>query len=81
MGYKSIRYFPSLIVKKPCIPESDIAGTVVALGSDVQEWKAGDEVFGIIPGNEVFKTGQGGLTEYAAVDQNHMYSIVFQLYD
>ncbi len=39
------------------VPGIDVAGTVVALGSDVTRFKVGDEVFGI---------GRGSFAEYAA---------------
>lgn len=39
----------NLTMKKPAIPEADVAGVVVDGGSS--EWKEGDEVFGLIPYN------------------------------
>ncbi|MGI9528655.1 MAG: NAD(P)-dependent alcohol dehydrogenase, partial [Acidimicrobiia bacterium] len=39
------------------IPGADVAGTVVAVGKDVNQWKVGDEVFGDI--------GAGAFAEYA----------------
>jgi NADPH:quinone reductase-like Zn-dependent oxidoreductase len=71
-----MEHFPSFIVKKPCIPESDLAGTIVSIGSQVKGWKVGDHVFGITPGKDIFKTGQGGLAEYTVVQTQNMY---FQL--
>jgi 2-methylene-furan-3-one reductase len=61
------------MVRKPCIPESDVAGVIVAIGSDVTNWKIGDEVYGVIPTQEIIKTGQGGLAEYALVQQDYLY--------
>lgn len=68
VGNKSIQYFPSFMVKKPCIPESDVAEIIVALGGDVQGWNIGDEVFGW----DVFKTGHGGLAEYTLLQKDNM---------
>jgi NADPH:quinone reductase-like Zn-dependent oxidoreductase len=48
----------------------------VSIGTQVKGWKVGDEVFGITPGKDVFKTGQGGLAEYTVVEAQNMY---FQL--
>ena len=42
---------------KRTIPGADIAGTIAAIGSDVTDWKIGDEVFGEI--------GSGGFAEFA----------------
>jgi len=72
-GYKSIHHFPSFIVKKPCIPEFDVSGTVVGVGPSVKTWKVGDEVFGILNTFEVFKTGMGGLAEYTLAREELLY--------
>ena len=57
------------MVKKPCIPESDVAGTIVAVGERVTKWKVGLDVYGIVPPNDVFRNGQGGLAEYTLVKE------------
>jgi len=75
-GFKAIQRFPSFIVKKPSIPEFDVAGTVVSVGPDVRRWKIGDELFGIINPREVLKTGQGGLAEYTLAREEHLYAII-----
>lgn len=73
-GYKVIKYFPGFMVKKPCIPEFDISGTIAAVGTQVNKWKVGDEVYGITGADTVFKTGHGGLAEYTVLEQDHMYT-------
>ena len=73
IGYKSMMNFPSFVIKKPCIPESDVSGVIVAVGKDVKEWKVGDQVFGVTPGRDYFKTGQGALAEYTVVREEFMY--------
>jgi NADPH:quinone reductase-like Zn-dependent oxidoreductase len=72
-GYKTIKYLPSIMVKKPAIPEMDVAGTIVSVGTDVQQWHPGDKVFGIIPASDMFRRRQGGLTEYALLQAENMY--------
>ena len=49
-----------LLRPKKQILGSDIAGRVEAVGSDVQRFKLGDEVFG-----DIFDCGMGGFAEYA----------------
>ena len=34
-----MQYFPSFVVKKPCIPQADVSGTIVAIGNQVKDWK------------------------------------------
>jgi len=75
VGYKSIKHFPGFIVKKPCVPEFDCSGTIVALGTKVSRWKVGDEVYGITPADAVFKTGHGSLAEYTVVEQDNLYHL------
>lgn len=71
-GYKMMKYFPSIAVKKPAIPENDVAGIVVSVGADIQQWHPGDKVFGIIRASDMFRRGQGGLSEYALLHANNM---------
>jgi NADPH:quinone reductase-like Zn-dependent oxidoreductase len=61
------------MVKKPCIPESDVAGIIVSVGEGVTKWKIGQNVYGIVPANDVFSSGQGGLAEYTLVKEQHLY--------
>lgn len=49
----------------PAVPGLDMAGTVVAVGSDVTGFAPGDEVYGMTGGVGDL---QGSLAEYAAVD-------------
>ena len=49
----------------PAVLGLDMAGTIVAVGSDVTRFKPGDEVFGM---NGGVGNIQGSLAEYAAVD-------------
>ncbi|MEW5833495.1 MAG: zinc-dependent alcohol dehydrogenase family protein [Pseudomonadota bacterium] len=49
----------------PAVLGIDLAGTVVAVGPDVDGWQAGDEVYGMTGGVGGM---QGSLAEYAAVD-------------
>lgn len=49
----------------PAVLGIDLAGTVVAVGPDVDGWQAGDEVYGMTGG---VGGVQGSLAEYAAVD-------------
>lgn len=54
-------------LQKPRITRlgADIAGRVEAVGSKVEEFQPGDEVFG-----SIFESGLGGFAEYAAVPKN-----------
>ena len=73
-GYKTMKDMPSIAVKKPAIPELDVAGTIMAVGTDVQRWHPGDKVFGIIPGSDMFRRQLGGLSEYTLLHQDNMSS-------
>jgi NADPH:quinone reductase-like Zn-dependent oxidoreductase len=42
----------------------EVAGVVVAIGPDVDKWKMGDRVFGLVAG--------GGYAELVAVEQSHL---------
>lgn len=50
---------------KATILGADIAGRVEAVGSNVQQFKVGDEVFG-----DISASGRGGFAEYVAVPEN-----------
>lgn len=49
----------------PAVIGVDLAGTVEAVGSDVTEWRVGDDVYGLATG---IGGAQGSLAEYAVVD-------------
>jgi len=53
-----LRFQNGFRTPKRLIPGADVAGTVVKVGRDVTEFKAGDEVFGDV--------GSGGFATYAA---------------
>lgn len=72
IGYKSMNFFPSFMVKKPCIAEMDVAGIVAGVGASVASFKVGDEVYGIIPGEVNMKTGHGALAQYTVVEEQHL---------
>jgi NADPH:quinone reductase-like Zn-dependent oxidoreductase len=59
------RLWSGLLKPKYPILGSDIAGRVQAVGRNVKEFQAGDEVFGDISGS-----GWGGFAEYVAVPEN-----------
>jgi len=56
-----VRAIAGLRSPKNPIPGADVAGTVVAVGSDITQWKVGDEVFGDI--------GAGAFAEYAVAKE------------
>ncbi len=55
---------------KPFIPGCDLAGTVEAVGPDVQRLKVGDRVWG---SNQGLLGRQGTFAEYAAVEERWLY--------
>ena len=71
-----MKYFPSLSVKKPAIPETEVSGTIVSVGTDVKEWAPGDKVFGIIPASDMYRKKQGGLTEYTLLQAENMFILL-----
>jgi NADPH:quinone reductase len=46
----------------PLIPAADLSGTIDAVGSGVDQWKVGDEVFGLVGKMSI---GRGSLAEFA----------------
>mgnify|MGYP001320427411 CR=1 FL=1 len=60
-----IRLSSGLMKPKNQILGSDIAGRVEAVGSNVKQFKQGDEVFG-----DISACGWGGFAEYACVSEN-----------
>ena len=79
-GYKFIKYFPSITIKKPAIPDLDISGTITTIGSDVKDWQPGDKIFGSIPAIDMMRHGHGALTEYALLHADNMSDMVQLLY-
>jgi NADPH:quinone reductase-like Zn-dependent oxidoreductase len=70
IGYKMTRVMPNFIAHRPNVAEHDLAGVVVdANGS---QFTNGDPVFGIIPTDLQFKTGQGALAQYARLPSTHL---------
>lgn len=59
-----LRYSTGLLKPKHQILGSDIAGRVVAIGSNVQQFQVGDELFG-----DISEHGRGGFAEYVAVPE------------
>ncbi|CCM03949.1 uncharacterized protein FIBRA_06102 [Fibroporia radiculosa] len=65
VAYKIMGMVPGFILKRPYIPEHDLAGIVVdANGS---KFKTGDEVFGFLSAPPAFRRPSGTLAQYARV--------------
>ena len=64
---------PAVMTKKPVIPETDVAGTIVSVGGDVEQWKEGDKVYGIVPANDMLRRHQGAMREYTLLKAVNMY--------
>ncbi|HLY25407.1 MAG TPA: NAD(P)-dependent alcohol dehydrogenase [Aggregatilineales bacterium] len=60
-----VRLDAGLLRPKKNILGADIAGRVEAIGSNVKQFKPGDEVFG-----DIFACGCGGFAEYVCADEN-----------
>ena len=73
-GYTMIKHLPSILMKKPAIPEPDVSGTIVSVGTDVRQWAVGDKVFGTMSARELLRERRGGLTEYTLVHADNMLS-------
>ena len=65
-------------VEFPCIPGCDLAGTVEAVGPDVNQFQPGDRVWG---SNQGLFGRPGTFAEYAVVDQSWLYSTPDSLSD
>lgn len=62
-----IRLAPGgLLQPKNKILGADVAGQVEAIGSNVKQFKPGDEVFGYLPS----ATGRGTFAEYVCAEEN-----------
>lgn len=66
VDYKLRRHGPSIAPALPAILGCDVAGTVVALGAGVTDFKLGDEVYGCAGG--VAGVSGGAYAEYIAAD-------------
>jgi len=60
-------YYPAPPGSPQDIPGLEVAGTVVAAGSAVRNWRIGDRVFGLV--------GGGGLADRVAVHERHVTAI------
>ncbi|GAA5928890.1 NAD(P)-dependent alcohol dehydrogenase [Sporobolomyces koalae] len=68
VGWKTMGVAPLCWVQKtPCVPESDVSGTIVNGNLEGTDLKVGDAVFGIKAAELVLRSGQGVLAEYALV--------------
>ncbi|KXN82604.1 Zinc-type alcohol dehydrogenase-like protein C16A3.02c [Leucoagaricus sp. SymC.cos] len=70
VGWKLMKMLPNFIARRPHVAEHDLAGVVV--GSNGNELKAGDEVFGWVPMWLTAKTGQGALAQFVRVPEDHL---------
>jgi NADPH:quinone reductase-like Zn-dependent oxidoreductase len=66
-------YYPAAPGSPPDIPGLEVAGVVVATGSGVSRWAAGDRVFGLV--------GGGGLADRVVVDERHLAAVPADLTD
>jgi alcohol dehydrogenase len=57
-----------VLLPKPKIPGEDLAGIVVAVGSDVSRFRRGDRVAAMLP---ILGARWGALSEFVAVDEAH----------
>jgi NADPH:quinone reductase-like Zn-dependent oxidoreductase len=69
-----IKHLPSILMKKPAIPEPDVSGTIVCVGAEVRQWAVGDRVFGTMSAKELLRERRGGLAEYTLVHADNMLS-------
>lgn len=66
VDFKMRRNFqPDALIPKPKIPGYDVSGVVVDVGVGVDNFKAGDSVFGMMP---IVGNPWGGLAEYTVAD-------------
>src|SRR5690349_17954930 len=61
----AVRFFSGLLKPKHKIPGKEIAGRVEAVGSNVTQFRPGDEVFG-----DLTVCGLGAFAEYVSVPEN-----------
>jgi NADPH:quinone reductase-like Zn-dependent oxidoreductase len=62
-----VRLTEGLLRPKHSIPGADIAGRVEAAGSNVKQFRSGDEVFG-----DISACGNGGFAEYVSVPESSL---------
>jgi NADPH:quinone reductase-like Zn-dependent oxidoreductase len=53
-----------------CVVGMDLAGEVVAVGSDVTEFQKGDQIYGAVCGSSTYRPDNGAFAEYSAVVAN-----------
>ncbi|KAI0375056.1 NAD-P-binding protein [Pilatotrama ljubarskyi] len=70
VGYKTMGMLPGFVLRRVNAAEYDLAGVVV--DGNGTALKAGDEVFGWIPLNQTFATGQGALTQYTRLPADNL---------
>jgi len=74
------RGMPGIKVPMPCIMGLDFAGDIVAVGTEITEWKVGDRVL-VDPvdrvglGGLIGEVSHGGLAEFARVPAHHLVSL------
>lgn len=67
---RMLGFFKDTDCPLPIVPGYDVAGVVVKVGSNVKEFKVGDEVYGDINENALVNPSRSGsLGEYSAVDE------------
>lgn len=70
IGYKIMKLFPNFLIKRPYIPEHDLAGIIV--DANGTEFQNGDEVFGFIPPQPSLKAHSGTLAQYTRISASHV---------
>lgn len=70
VGYKMMKLLPGFILKRPYIPEYDLAGVIV--DTNGSEFQNGDEVFGFLPVPLTLKTRYGTLAQYTHLPASHV---------
>ncbi|KZT11465.1 NAD(P)-binding protein [Laetiporus sulphureus 93-53] len=69
-GYKLMDMLPGFILKRPYVPEYDLAGVIV--DTNGSEFNNGDEVFGFLTVSLSLKTRQGTLAQYTYLPASHL---------
>jgi NADPH:quinone reductase-like Zn-dependent oxidoreductase len=58
---------------------TDVAGEVVAVGSEVTEFKVGDQLFAFVPGSSYYRPDNGPFAEYCAVEARKAFRVPTKL--